>query len=94
MIDAHQKHIWLLGKKPLKGRVIDNRCKSMTALVVTSLLRVGCAGCVANFIRHPDVAQLTLQFIPREEISHRHSGRAKGGIIFVKVWFDAVTSTL
>ena len=52
----------------------------MATLVVTTFVCVGWVGCAArvtNFIRRSDMAQLSLQFFAEEEISRRHSGRAK-----------------
>ena len=66
----------------------------MATLVVTTFVCVGCAGSVTNFIRRSDMAQLSLQFVAEEEISHWHSGRAKCGIIFVEVWPDTFSPTL
>ena len=66
----------------------------MANLVVTTFLCVGCAGRVTKFIRRSDMAQLTLQFVAEEEISHRHSGREKCGIISVEVWPDTFSPTL
>ena len=66
----------------------------MSTLVVTTFVCVGCAGRVTSFIRLSDIAQLSLQFVAEKEISYRHSGQAKGGIIFVKVWPDTFSPTL
>ena len=66
----------------------------MATLVGTTFVCVGCAARVTNFIRRSDMAQLGLQFFAEEEISRRHNGRAKCGIIFVEEWPDTFSPTL